>query len=118
MKKAIWGTGLYASEFAYIVKKEEIDFFIDNDKKKNGQYFLGKKVLSPDEIKNWNELYIYIPFNFYDEITKQIRIYGLEEKKHYKKYYDINTINAKDFEYDYVQALEKLQMQEKKKLLS
>lgn len=112
MKKAIWGTGLYASEFAFIVKKEKIDFFIDNDKKKNGQYFLGKKILSPDEIKNWNEIYIYVPFNFYDEIVKQLRVYGLDEKN-YEKYYDINTINAKDFEYNYVQALEKLKMQEK-----
>lgn len=43
MKKTIWGTGIYASQFAYVLKKENIDFFIDNDKKKSGQYFLEKK---------------------------------------------------------------------------
>ncbi|NBI58714.1 hypothetical protein D3Z53_11745 [Lachnospiraceae bacterium] len=113
MKKTIWGTGIYASQFAYVLKKENIDFFIDNDKKKSGQYFLEKKILSPDEIKNWEELYIYIPYNFYDEIIKQLQSYGAGERKHYEKYFDTNAICKKDFEDDYENSLKMINLQEK-----
>ena len=39
MKKAVWGTGYYAGRFISTYnKKEEIDFFIDSDRKKENQF--------------------------------------------------------------------------------
>lgn len=107
MKKAIWGTGLYASEFAYTMKGQ-IDFFIDNNKKRQGQYFFGKKILSPDEVEDWNELYIYIPYNFYEEITEQLKMYGLNDETHYQKYDQLNKMNIEEFRAEYELALENL----------
>ncbi len=107
MKKVIWGTGLYASEFAYIMK-EQIDFFIDNNKKRQGQFVFGKKILSPDEVEDWNELYIYIPYNFYEEITEQLKMYGLKDETHYQKYDQINKMSIEEFRVEYEMALDNL----------
>lgn len=107
MKKAIWGTGLYASEFLYAVKRENIDFFIDNDKRKKGQSYLGKKVLCPDDVEDWKDVYVYIPYNYYDEITKQLKEYGVSESQ-YQVYYEINKMDAAGFKEDYEQAISEL----------
>lgn len=114
MKKVIWGTGLYARRLMYTMKKEEIDFFIDNNKKKRGQFFFEKKILNPDEVKNWDELYIYIPFNFYDDITNQLKRYGINDSSHYQKYYDINKMKVAKFIRDYESALTSLKQYEKR----
>lgn len=112
MKKVIWGTGVFASKFAYGMK-EEIDFFIDNNDRKRGQSFLGKKILCPDEVVNWDELYIYIPYTFYDEITEQLKKYGFKDETRYQKYYEINKIGAEQFEEDYKRVLGQLQQRQK-----
>lgn len=108
MKEVIWGTGLYAGEFAYTMKREKISFFIDNNRSKRGKYFLGKKIVSPDDIEDWNGLYIYIPFNFYDEILNQLKGYGLTDETHLQKYDQINKMEAADFENDYKTAVDML----------
>lgn len=109
MKKVIWGTGLYASQFAYTMQKEEIAFFIDSDEKKRGKYFGGKKILCPDEIENWDELYIYIPFNYYDEIVEQLKKYGVYDSSCFHKYYSSNKITDIECKKDYENALVMLQ---------
>ncbi len=111
MKRAIWGTGLYASEFMYAMKKEKIDFFIDNDQRKSGQYYLGKKVLCPNEIKDWDDIFIYIPYNYYEEITKQLEKYGVNNEVQCQKYYEINGMDVNDFREDYERALGELTQQ-------
>ena len=59
MKNVIWGTGLYACEFAYAMRSRgEIAFFIDNNKDKQGKLFMGKKIMSPDDVEDWNDLYL------------------------------------------------------------
>lgn len=108
MKNVIWGTGLYASEFAYALGKENIDFFIDNNEKKRGQLFLGKKIICPDEIENWDELYLYIPFNFYDEITGQLKRYGVIDKVRFQKYYEVNRMDSETFKKNYESALNRV----------
>lgn len=114
MKKAIWGTGLYASKLMYVTKREEIDFFIDNNKEKRGQSFFGKKVLSPDEIEDWEELYIYIPFNFYDGIIEQLKKYGINSDAYCQRYYNINKIDSAEFVKEYNASLIRLEEQEKR----
>lgn len=114
MKKVIWGTGFYAGQFAYTMQNEGIDFFIDNDEKKRGKYLLGKKILCPDEIENWNELYIYLPFNYYDEIIEQLKKYGMSETGHFHKYYDSNRITDVECKIDFENALNMLQKNSEK----
>lgn len=105
MKKVIWGTGLYAAEFVYTMNRDEIAFFIDNNKNKQGKRFCGKMIMSPDDIEDWNELYIYIPYNFYDEIISQLKGYGLTDETHFEKYDQINKMGVEEFKDDYETAV-------------
>ncbi len=105
MKQAIWGTGLFASEFSYSIKRENIDFYIDNNKKMKEQSFLGKRVYTPDEIEDWSDIYIYIPYNFYDEIVRQLRQYGVNDESHFERYYEVNKFNVVEFKKDYEETL-------------
>lgn len=109
MKNVIWGTGLYASEFAYAFKsKNEIAFFVDNNKAKRGETLFGRKIMSPDEIGNWNDLYIYIPYNFYDEIVRQLNGYGVTDETHFQKYDQTNKLGVEECKADYEAAVDML----------
>ncbi len=91
-KNAIWGSGGSAKRFASVFKGE-ISFFIDSDWSKCDKLLRGKKVLHPSQIKNWNELYVYIPYNYYDEIVKLLQEYGIMENQ-YEKYFHYAPIEA------------------------
>lgn len=115
MKNVIWGTGLYACEFAYAMKSRgKIDFFIDNNKEKQGKSFLGRKIMSPDDIENWDDLYLYIPYNYYDEIVSQLKRYGVTDETHIQKYNQINKIEIDEFKTDYKAAVDMLRSMEEK----
>lgn len=107
MKKVVWGTGLYASKFMMTKDKNEISFYIDNDRKKSGKFFMGKKIVHPDDVERWDDLYVYVPFNYYDEITEILRSHGLN-KNNYTKYYETNVISVKQSEEDFGRALQEL----------
>lgn len=47
MRVAIFGTGDYCKRFSMYLKREEIVFYIDNDKKKQENYIDGKKIYDP-----------------------------------------------------------------------
>lgn len=105
MKKAIWGTGLYASKLAFKLK-DEIDFFIDNNKKQS--YYLGKPIFHPNEVASWKDIYIYIPYNYYDDIVNQLSCYGVYNLVGFEKYYEVNTLTGAQFEKNYNEALEQI----------
>lgn len=108
MKKVIWGTGLYANKFMLSVNKEEIDFFIDNNQEKRNRLFWGKKIVHPNDIDNWKDLYIYVPFNFYEEISAQLKKKGLKESENFSCYNEKNKISFKECIKDYEYALNTL----------
>ena len=109
MKKAVWGTGYYAGRFISTYnKKDEIEFFIDSDRKKENQFFLGKKIIHPDSIKDWKELYIYIPFNYYEEIASTLKMYGLKENIHFVKYERLGYLSNEEAEQDYQRSISEL----------
>lgn len=57
----------------YAFELNEIVAFADNDKKKHGSLFHGKKIISPQEIKNYEYDIIYIAnILYYDEIFSQL----------------------------------------------
>jgi len=95
---------------------QQIDFFIDSDKKKTNNFFCGKKILHPDEIKNWKELYVYVPFNYYEEISLKLELLGLKENINYSKYEGIGYLSEDAAEKDYTRAM--MDVQERKGSMS
>lgn len=82
-KVVVFGTGRASEHFVLAdFNKElfELVAFADNDEKKQGTVFLGKKVLAPSQLHNYAFDSIIIASNFYDEISD-----GLEEKYHIPK---------------------------------
>lgn len=59
-----------------------IEFGIDNDRKKTGTEVMGLRIMHPSEIIDWHSLYIIITTNLYSiEVYKQLEDYGLTYKK-------------------------------------
>lgn len=79
----VWGTGKSSKNISNVIcKVNRFDFsFFDNAVEKQGTIYQGKKILSPKIIdKNW---YIFVCSNYYEEISKQLRTYGLREVHDY-----------------------------------
>lgn len=85
-KVVVWGTGLIASRFIGSLTEDKICFFIDSNLKKNGKTFWGRKIIHPSLIEDWEELYVLVPYNYYDEIKKQLLQNGLKEKIDFDEY--------------------------------
>lgn len=75
----IWGAGALGSRYAKFIGINEVSFFIDSSQEKTKKLFLGKKVVYPDEITEWDNLIIYIPENYRLEISKTLIDKGLKE---------------------------------------
>lgn len=72
----IWGTGNFADEVLRqcdIFELYDVVGFIDNDNKKNGQTFHGKKVFSPDVLRKESVDRIVILTFRHEEIKEQIQ---------------------------------------------
>jgi predicted RNA methylase len=73
----IWGTGFNAKRLNKLyqneLSKEMIIGYIDNNSEKWGTEFCGKKVYSPDSMKEMDDVTIYISINKYSEVLEQIR---------------------------------------------
>ncbi len=69
-KKVIWGAGIYGGRFSNQFESDEIAFFIDQDIKREGEIFCGKRIRHNERIGNeeWQELFVYVPENYYEEI--------------------------------------------------
>lgn len=78
--KAIWGIGLYGSKFSVKLGRDGFDFFIDKNPWKNQH--MGHDVRHPDSIDHvlWKNIFIYVPFNHYEEIKEYLEGKGLTEK--------------------------------------
>lgn len=76
----VWGTGMYFEELCErgCVEGFEVIAFCDNDIKKHGQIFHGRKIIAPNEIKNLEFDAIYIASSIYfAEIKSQIISEGI-----------------------------------------
>lgn len=83
-KLCVWGTGKFASYYSYM-HSESIYAYIDNDRAKKGAFFNGKKVLHPSEIEDWKSFFIIISSTYFEDVSAQLREYGLQERIDYKK---------------------------------
>lgn len=57
--------------------RENVAFYIDKDRSKKSKF--GKKVVHPDDISDWHGLHVYVPYNYYDEISRFLMGKGLKE---------------------------------------
>lgn len=85
MRKAIWGAGFVGKRFFFTLNRDEVAFFIDKDSSKQGEYY-GIKIISPAEVPDWNELFVYVTPDFYEEIKGFLERKGLTEEINFKKY--------------------------------
>ena len=86
MKIMIWGTGAIAKQLLeeniYEVLQDAIVAFVDNDIKKVGEQFMGKEIISPTRIKDYNYDKICILNSYVEEIKQQaINELQLEEDR-------------------------------------
>lgn len=105
MKKVVWGTGLHASRFMASINVSDISFFIDNNKKKENAIFFGKRIVHPTSINEWKDLFIFVPFNFYNEISQQLIMYGLKEGINFTKYDGKIRLNGQQVKDDCERAI-------------
>ena len=68
-----------------------IEFGIDNDRRKTGTEVMGLRVKHPSEIIDWHNLYVIITTNLYsEEVYEQLEDYGLTYKEDFILYTDLD----------------------------
>ena len=78
---AVWGTGVRADSFVKDNMLYQVDFFIDTYK--NQDVWHSRRVVRPEDISNWNNLFIIIAVARDYEIKKQLQEHGLKENEDY-----------------------------------
>ena len=98
----MFGTSIIAELIVEQLRNTSLDiaFIIDNDKKRQGKEVYGKKVYSPEFLKqNYKENYvILIASSFQDEMTEQLKEYGYKENKNIIKIVDLPKL-MNDYSY-------------------
>lgn len=75
MQLIIWGTGSAAEKLIekYNIKIRENTLFADNNTGRQGEEFLGRKIIAPYEIKDYKDAIVIPASGYYKEIIQQIR---------------------------------------------
>lgn len=97
-KVVIWGTGMLASKVWNRIPNLDIEVvaFVDNDKARQGSYFRGIRVISPEELKDIDCDRIVICSHFISEISKQL-VHELQmDEKKVLTYRDIDWIDGRN----------------------
>lgn len=85
-KTVVWGSKITAKRFAYF-HIEEIDFFVDNDKTRCGRECFGKKIVHPNDVDEWDNIFVYVPDLYKEDIVPLILKLGVNEEN-YGLYYN------------------------------
>ncbi len=87
---AVWGTGkvsqILKSKYPHI----KITYYIDSDASKDGTYLDGIEIKTPQRIDHWEKYFIIVAVNLCEEIISFLKEHGLEEKKNYVRFKQIN----------------------------
>ena len=108
MKKVIWGAGYTGSKLLHSLGSENVAFFIDSNPSKQGIH-LGKSVLLPENVTEWNDLFVYVPFNYYEDIFRILSQKGLKEHINFEKYGNIFQISSKRAELEMEHAMKDIE---------
>lgn len=87
-----FGTGKKCREVLAQYPDMPVSFFLDNNKKLSGSCLNGKEIKHPDQIDNWNRIYIIITTYYSSEIEKQLRNLGLEKYKDFISFQELFKI--------------------------
>ncbi len=80
----VWGTGGYASELienSIFFQKTKIAFFIDSNINKQGRYFKGKKIYSPDAVRHVDFPIVIASSIFWQEIRSDLESEGVNNER-------------------------------------
>ena len=66
------GSGWRKIRKIFDYKKLAVEAFVDNDRAKTGKKLNGKRIISPEQMENYQYDYILIASQFYEEITRQL----------------------------------------------
>lgn len=84
-KCAVWGTGDTCEVFHTLLKENNyevnIDFYIDNNVNKAGNFYRNKQIKHSSEIEKGKDLFIIVASIFYFKIKKQLEEKGFIEEK-------------------------------------
>ncbi|MCI1858743.1 MAG: polysaccharide pyruvyl transferase family protein [Sporolactobacillus sp.] len=81
MNILIFGTGKTSNKLIKLLKKRNIIAYVDNDSKKIGRIYESKRIISPNDIRNYKYDYIIIASQYYIEITLQLSSLGVNLEK-------------------------------------
>ena len=109
MRNAIWGTGTNACVFYTNGKHHPIDFFVDGTVDCKKLQLFGRPVLRPDDITDWQNLFFYIPANYFDEISLQLKDKGLKENVNYSVYVNPESISIKKAQDEMMRCLKEIE---------
>lgn len=99
----VWGTGQMAKIFMEKGKRLSVKFFLDSYAQKNE--FYGLKIVRPDEIKSWSDVFVIIAVVDDREIKNYLLEKHLEEGKDFTSYRNVM--------YDYPRMLRETLFSEK-----
>ena len=85
-KLVYWGTGKICSMCLKHYPDIKPEFFIDSYQESDS--FHNISVKNPDEIINWDELFVVITISAYEEVEKILKSKSLKKNKDYAKYKD------------------------------
>lgn len=106
-KIVIWGIGYYGRLCAMHLGVHNVQFFIDSDKSKSGE-FLGKKVITPDSVTDWRDIHIYIPLNYKAEIMPILEKNGVLVDSNVSVYGNNVLITEEQAEEEFKRAITEL----------
>lgn len=73
MQVAIWGIGKRLQEYLHLLDLYQIVCFVDSNKNAGEHFLYGKRVISPDQLKEYCIDYVVISSDiFFDEIARQL----------------------------------------------
>lgn len=76
-KNVVWGTGIRARQFIQEHLECEISFFIDTYKKEDT--FYNRHVLTPEEVEDWNDIFVIVAIAKADDVIDILRQKGMGE---------------------------------------
>ena len=79
MKKLIlFGAGNNGKSAIEFWGEDKVEYFVDNNRQRVGEFFCGKKIISTDELsKIWQDYTVMITVNAYGEIAEQLKGMGI-----------------------------------------
>lgn len=108
-----WGTGEVSNNIVCQNILLSPSFYIDNSIEKSGKYFHGKIIRHPSQVDDWKKYYVIVATDYFKDIAKQLRGYGLKEKEDFLYYKDTsNNINEERLVSEVFRFVE--EMEEKK----